>query len=96
MAAASLSVEREARLGRLVGEPEMTLEGLADGLLNPPLYTVIEARRFATVYSAVYRAGEGGAEYLWPGKLWRQSFRQFHEGSYTHSYAPAPLSLAAS
>jgi predicted choloylglycine hydrolase len=96
MAAASLSVEREAHLGHLLAEPEMSLELLAGYMLEPPLYRVIEASRFATVYSAIYRAGQGTAEYFWPGKTWRQGFRHFHEGSYTHSYAPVPLSLAAS
>jgi len=74
----------------------MTLPRLAASLLEPPLYTVIEAYDFATVYSAVYRPSEGAVDYVWPGRTWPQSFHRFTEGSYTHHYTPAPAPLPAS
>lgn len=96
MAAASRSLEREAHLGQLIETPGMTLPRLSAGLLEPPLYRVIEAQGFATVYSAVYRPAAGSVDYVWPGRSWPQSFAGFGEGSYTHGYMAHPLSLAAS
>ena len=96
MAAASRTLEREAHLAHLVETRGMTLPRLAASLLEPPLYKVIEAHGFATVYSAVYRPGEGAVDYVWPGRTWPQSFDHFTEGSYTHRYTPAPVPLPAS
>jgi predicted choloylglycine hydrolase len=96
MAAASRTLEREAHLGHLVETPGMTLRRLVSAMLKPPLYRVIEAEDFATLYSAIYRPGEGTVDYVWPGKTWRQSFASFSEGSHIQRYAPIPLSIAAS
>ena len=96
MAAASRTLEREARVGQLVETPGMTLAHLAHSFLTPPLHALIAEQRFATVYSALYRAGEGAVDYFWPGRHWPQSFAGFSEGSYTHRYAPTALSAAAS
>jgi predicted choloylglycine hydrolase len=96
MAAASRTLEREAHLAHLVETRDMTLPRLAASLLEQPLYAVIEAHGFATVYSAVYRPGEGAVDYVWPGRTWPQSFQHFTEGSYTHRYTPAPTPIPAS
>jgi predicted choloylglycine hydrolase len=96
MAATSRSLEREAHLGQLIESAGMTLPRLAAALFKPPLYRVNEAQGFATVYSAIYRPGEGAVDYVWPGRSWPQSFARFSEGSYTHRYTAHPLSLAAS
>ena len=85
-AAASRSVERHARLTSRLAEPGMTLDALIAGMLQPPLYALDAARRFATVYTAVYRPVDAVVEYLWPGHAWRQTFDHFEPGAYTHVY----------
>ena len=72
------------------------LPRLAASFLEQPLYKVIEAHGFATVYSAVYRPSEGAVDYVWPGRAWPQSFERFTEGRYTHRYTPAPAPITAS
>jgi predicted choloylglycine hydrolase len=88
-AAASRTLERYACLAERLAAPATTLDALVDGMLRPPLYALDPARRFATVYTAVYRPAEGAVEYVWPGHCWRQSFSRFVPGAYTHDYTAA-------
>ena len=62
----------------------MSLSSLTDLFLLPPLYS----RRgpYQTIYTAVYRPAEGRVDYMWPGRLWSQSFEDFRVGEYTHCY----------
>ncbi len=89
MAAASRTLEREAHLARLLADPALSLGELAGALFRPELYVVLPEHRFATVYSSLYRGGEGTVDFLWPGHRWHQGFGHFREGSYTHHYLPA-------
>lgn len=65
-------------------DPAMTLPGLIERFLEPPLHSTRAG--FTTVYTAVYRPGEGRADYLWPGRTWRQGLGRFEQGEYTHDY----------
>ena len=80
----SSSAIRQQTLTDALDDPAMTLPKLASQFFQPPLYS--RYAQFTTVYTAVYRPGEAGVDYLWPGKSWRQSFERFEEGAYTHDY----------
>ena len=78
-AAATKSVEREARLTQLVEQSESAAT-FVDGFLEPPLFAIDGERRLGTLYTAAYHVGDGLAEFLWPEGRWRQRFDAFHEG----------------
>jgi predicted choloylglycine hydrolase len=78
-ARATKSVERERALERLVSR-SATAGGFVDGFLQPPLYSVDESQRLATMYTVAYHVGEGRAEFRWPGVVWEQRFDSFSEG----------------
>jgi predicted choloylglycine hydrolase len=78
------SVERQRTLLQSLDDPATTLPDLIAQFLAPPLYS--RRRESPTVYTAVYRPGEGRVDYLWPGRTWRQSFGWFEAGEYTHDY----------
>ena len=75
---------RQRTLQQALDDPAMSVPALANRLLEPPLYS--RRAGFTTVYSAVYRPRERHVDYVWPGKVWRQSFGRFNEGSYNHHY----------
>jgi predicted choloylglycine hydrolase len=83
-AAVSRSLARQQSLLQALDNPAMTLPGLIDHFLEPPLYSRLAGS--ATVYTAVYRPAEGRVDYLWPGKIWCQRFGRFEPGEYTHDY----------
>ncbi|MBU0724837.1 MAG: peptidase C45 [Alphaproteobacteria bacterium] len=84
-AAAVATEARQARMLEVLVTAK-TLEGAAQAMLSPGLYMTDFHREFGTVYTAVYRPAAGSVDYLWPGKRWNFSFRDFREGSYTHRY----------
>ena len=86
-AARSRTVQRLACLESRLAEPATTLDAVVEGMLAPPLYQLDLARGAATVYTAVYRPRERTADYVWPGRSWRQTFDRFDTGTYTHRYA---------
>lgn len=81
---ASRSALRQNVLNEALEEPSATLSTLLARFFEPPLYSCHIG--FTTAYTAVYRPVEGRVDYLWPGRCWTQSFDNFDEGSYTHSY----------
>lgn len=83
-AVANNSVERHQAAMAALEDPTMTLVGLTDRVLAPPIYS--RRMRSPTVYSAVYLPAEGRVDYLWPGKTWRQRLGEFETGEYTHDY----------
>jgi predicted choloylglycine hydrolase len=67
------SVQRQqALLHSLEHQPEV--DALVAEFLTPPLYTTAYERGFGTMYTAVYRPGEGVADFVWPTSTWRRSF----------------------
>jgi predicted choloylglycine hydrolase len=80
-AAATGSVEREARLLDLLADPATGEEAFVDAFLAPPLRNTAYAAGFGTLYTAVHRPADGAVEYRWPGVRWLQSFAAFEEGS---------------
>jgi predicted choloylglycine hydrolase len=82
-ARATGSVERERRLLALLAEPALGEGRFVDAFLEPPLHSRAYRAGFGTLYTAVYRPGDGVAEYRWRGSSWRQSLDAFEEGSRT-------------
>lgn len=75
------SVEREKfLLKRLTLHPE-TAERFIGAFLKPPLYSTHYEAGFGTLYTAVYRPGNGSAEYHWPGMSWCHQLDQMQQGS---------------
>ncbi|MBB3397855.1 MULTISPECIES: C45 family autoproteolytic acyltransferase/hydolase [unclassified Rhizobium] len=79
------SLARQMAIHQALEDPSMSLSRLTDLFLLPPLYS--RSASSPTLYTAIYRAAEGRVDYIWPGKRWSQSFLDFHEGAYTHSFA---------
>jgi predicted choloylglycine hydrolase len=79
-ATATATVEREARLRELAGDPAIAEEALVEAFLAPPLRSRAYRTGFGTLYTAVHRPADGSVEYRWPGAGWRQSFDAFEDG----------------
>lgn len=82
LAKQSLTVERLAAIEAALADPRLSLDGLVARFLEPPVYS--RSTRSPTVYTAVYRPAEAAVDYIWPGKIVRQSFERFEEGEYEH------------
>jgi predicted choloylglycine hydrolase len=82
--AAMRSRERQRCLLGALHDRSMTLPDLVARFLAPPVYS----RRASspTVYTAVYWPAERRAEYIWPGRVWRQHIGGFVPGEYIHDY----------
>jgi len=80
-AEATGSAERERHLSRLLRDPAMTAEKLADAFLRRPLHSSAYERGFGTLYTAIYRPGRGEVEYRWPKLSRTFSFAAFDEGA---------------
>ncbi|HKY94680.1 MAG TPA: C45 family autoproteolytic acyltransferase/hydrolase [Kiloniellales bacterium] len=78
------SVLRRQALLRALEMPA-TLDSLTRRFFERPLFS--RRQDSPTVYTAVYRPGEGRVDYLWPGQRRTQHFGRFSEGDYTHDYA---------
>jgi predicted choloylglycine hydrolase len=83
-AANSQTVERHEFLARHLADPGLTLDQLIKRYFLPPLYS--HRSGFPTVYTAVYRPGEGRVDYLWPGKAICQRIGSFQPLEYEHDY----------
>ncbi|WP_040677383.1 C45 family autoproteolytic acyltransferase/hydolase [Rhizobium mesoamericanum] len=81
----SSSVARQLVINQALEQPSMSLSRLTDLFLLPPLYS--NSGSSPTLYTSIYRPAEGRVDYVWPGKRWTQTFQDFREGSYTHSFA---------
>jgi predicted choloylglycine hydrolase len=67
------SVQRQqALLHSLQHQPEV--DAFVAEFLASPLYTTAYEQGFGTMYTAVYRPGEGMADFVWPTSTWRRSF----------------------
>jgi predicted choloylglycine hydrolase len=82
-AAATATREREDRMLALLADPAVDERRFLDAFLVPPLHSRAYDHGFGTLYTAVYRPGQGAAEYRWPGCEWRQSLDAFADGSRT-------------
>ena len=71
----------EQAIVRSLGDPAMDAAAFTESFLRPPLFSTSYAHGFGTLYTAVYRVGEGVVEYRWPTFAWRLSFDAFHEAS---------------
>jgi hypothetical protein len=82
----SKTLEREKFLIETLKDPKQSAEGLAATFLHAPLFKRQYNEGFGTVYTSVYRPGEGYMELRWPGNKIKQSFADFHEGNILISY----------
>jgi predicted choloylglycine hydrolase len=73
------SVERLERLDALLAQEPPDAGDVVAAMLSAPLRATDLAGGFATLYTAVYRPGEGSVEYRWPGLAFRQSLSDFRE-----------------
>jgi predicted choloylglycine hydrolase len=71
------TTERHAHLVQLLQDPTQSLETAIPRFLAPPLRARDHARRFATLYTAVYRPASGEVELRWPTASWHLSFSRF-------------------
>lgn len=83
MAEASRTVERHRALSDALATAA-DIDALAAALLAPPLH--VRGPEIFTAYTAIYRPAQGAVDYLWPGKIWRQSFDVFQPGRYEHGF----------
>jgi predicted choloylglycine hydrolase len=88
-ARATASVEREARMLELLGDPATDEAAFVAAFLEPPLHSLEYAAGFGTLYTAAYRPADGAVDYLWPSARWRQSIDAFAEGPFSVE-RPAP------
>lgn len=86
-ARATRTIEREQRIVALLSAPDSTVRSFSDSFLLPPLFSTAYSSGFGTLYTAVYRAAEGGVEYRWPSHSWHLSFDAFDELSHTEVLA---------
>jgi predicted choloylglycine hydrolase len=76
-AAITGTLERHATLECLIADTSETLESIVEHFGEPPLRAFDHARRFATLYTAVYQPARGQVELHWPTVSWRLSFNRF-------------------
>jgi predicted choloylglycine hydrolase len=86
-ARATRTIERERAIVRSLRDPGVDATGFTESFLRPPLFSTSYAQGFGTLYTAVYRIGEGVVEYRWPAFTWRLSFDAFHEAEHVEVLA---------
>jgi predicted choloylglycine hydrolase len=94
-ARATRTIEREHAIVRLLEDPAVDVEAFAASFLRAPLFSTSYAHGFGTLYTAVYRAAEGVAEFRWPTHVWRLGFDGFSAGSHTEVLAEPAMSWQA-
>jgi predicted choloylglycine hydrolase len=94
-ARATRTIEREQTIVRLIEDPDEDAGSFAESFLRSPLFSTSYAHGFGTLYTAVYRPGDGVAEYRWPAFAWRLGFTSFVEGEHVEVLAE-PTFLATS
>jgi len=91
---ATATLEREQAAASRLADSDETAQGLITGFLQPPLFNSAHERGFGTLYTAVYRAASGEAQYLWPGQSLEMSLDNFSETSLVRYYNP-PAAVAS-
>lgn len=88
-AEATRTIERERCIVRLVEGEAADVEAFADAFLRAPLFSTSYANGWGTLYTAVFRPGEGVVDYRWPANTWRLGFDGFDEGHHIEVLADA-------
>jgi predicted choloylglycine hydrolase len=83
------SSTRHRFLRQLLADPSETTATFRARFLAPPLYNTAYERGFGTLYSAVYDAQAGSAEYFWRDGSWRLTFDDFKEQEFLARYPVA-------
>jgi predicted choloylglycine hydrolase len=94
-ATATRTIEREQCIVRLVEGEADDVEGFAEAFLRPPLFSTAYSNGWGTLYTAVFRPGEGLVDYRWPAHTWRMGFESFSEGEHVEMHADAPTDETA-
>jgi predicted choloylglycine hydrolase len=81
------TIERERTNVRLIEDPSSDAAAFTESFLRAPLFATSYAYGFGTLYTAVYRAGDGSVEYRWPAFAWRFGFDAFVEAEHTEVLA---------
>ncbi len=74
-------------------DPGTDAADLLQAFLRPPLYNTDYGNGFGTLYTAVYRPGEGRAQWCWPNGTWEQSLAEFREGRRLVRYSSAGATM---
>lgn len=90
-ALASETLIRERQLSILVDDEATTEARLVSAFFSPPLFRHDYGRGLGTVYTAVYRPGEGRAQFHWPGLHLDLTFDDFPEERITVRYGTRGL-----
>jgi predicted choloylglycine hydrolase len=84
-AKATRTIERERHILDLLERDGATRDTFADAFLEPPLFSTAYESGFGTLYTAVYRPGEGRLTLRWPTHAWTLGFDEFVEDVHTES-----------
>lgn len=79
-ARATATLGREARLNRLLDDPQQTVDSFHRAFLEPPLYNTEYVKGFGTLYTAGYDLQDRTATFSWPDRTQTFGFRDFEEG----------------
>jgi len=88
---ATHSLERQAALAVLLGDPSTDLDRLTARFLEPPLYSTTFELGFGTLYTATYQPTDLTVEYRWPGSSWRHAMDTFATGEHEVVLGAGPL-----
>jgi predicted choloylglycine hydrolase len=94
-ARATRTIEREQTIVRLLDDETVDATSFVDSFLRAPLFSTSYANGFGTLYTAVYRPGEGVARYIWPAQMWELGFASFVEGEHTEVLAEPTFATSA-
>ena len=92
---ATATLEREHFLISRITDCDETPEGLVKSFLRPPLFSRAYRKGYGTLYTAVYRPGQGRLELRWPNGTWVHSFGNFQEGRWPVEYVDEGRMAAA-
>ena len=87
----SKTLEREKFLFKTLENKDLNNEKIAQAFLEKPLFTRKYNNGFGTIYTSVYRPGEGAMELRWPNNVLKQSFSDFKEGNLLLTYTEKEL-----
>ncbi len=90
------TIEREQSIVRMIEDPASDATAFTESFLRSPLFSTSYAHGFGTLYTAVYRVGEGTAEYRWPAFAWRFGLDAFVEAEHTEVLAEPTFAAASS
>jgi predicted choloylglycine hydrolase len=81
------TARRERTLRSCLRDPSMTVDALRRAFLRPPLFRVLGAGGWCTLYTTTYQPEGGTVRCDWPDAAWTHSFDHFDETERVLHYA---------